>query len=482
MDRNSNTVAGTADVEKDGGELDRVQSLPAFADSLPTTATRDIGNDTMTRESDYMFPDGGFEAWLQVVGGFLITANTWGLVNMWGTFQTYYSSQTPPLATGSAISWIGSIQSFLLLLVGALCGRPFDLGYSRSMMWSGAVIITAALLLTSLSGEFGQGNGNQVYYQVLLSQGIMAGLGMGLTLVPQVAIVASYFKRKRSLTIGIVTVGGSVGGVVYPIVFRRLVDKIGFHWSMRTLALIVFIGLMSSALILKQRKDIIDRSVKCDDEPQGFLARLLGALRFLKGITWGDWPYLVFVCSMFWLSMGLYCPFFYIERFTIDIGIDMHGLDTAYLVSFMNSGGAFGRIISGLLADFFGPITTQITFIILCTLTLFSWLSISTFSPLITFVVMYGFLAGAIIALPPTSVARLTSNMSVLGSRLGVMFFMFGLATLSGPPIAGALAGMGGKKGENAAKLYLGALMLLAGVFMWWARWLKVGFKLRTTI
>ena len=179
----------------------------------------------------------------------------------------------------------------------------------------------------------------------------MAGLGMGLTLVPPVAIVAGYFKRKRSLTTSIVSAGGSVGGVVYPIVFRRLVAKIGFHWSVRVLALFVFIGLVSSSLILKQRKDIIDRPVKNDDVSQGLLARLLGALRFLRDIIWGDWPYLVLVCSIFWLTMALYCPYFYIERFIIDTRIDMHGLDTIYLVSIMNCGAVFGRIVSGLLAD-----------------------------------------------------------------------------------------------------------------------------------
>lgn len=271
---------------------------------------------------------------------------------MWGTFQTYYSSQQPSLASGSAISWIGSVQSFLLLFVGALCGRAFDLGYSKVMTWTGTVVITAALLLTSFSGEFGQDSdsGNQVYYQVLLSQGILLGLGMGLTLVPPVAIVASYFKRRRSLTTSIVTVGGSIGGVVYPIVFRRLVGVIGFHWSMRAFALIVCMGLVSACLILKQRMDIIDRTTKIE-EHQGVIQTLVGALKFLKGITWGDWPYLVYVFAMLWTSMGLYCPFFYIERFTIDAGMDMHGLDTVYLISIMNAGGAFGRLVAGLLAD-----------------------------------------------------------------------------------------------------------------------------------
>ena len=65
-------------MERDGGELDRVQSLPAFADNFPTISTHDIGDDTREKVAgDHMFPDGGFEAWLQVVGGFLAALNTW---------------------------------------------------------------------------------------------------------------------------------------------------------------------------------------------------------------------------------------------------------------------------------------------------------------------------------------------------------------------------------------------------------------------
>ena len=129
-----------------------------------------------------------------------------------------------------------------------------------------------------------------------------------------------------------------------------------------------------------------------------------------------------------------------------------------------------------------GPVTTQLIFILLGTITLFSWLSITTVAPLIAFSALYGFFAGAIIALPPASIAKLTSNISVLGTRLGVMFLAYGLATLSGPPIAGRLAGMGGKKGESAAKIYLGAVMLTAGVVIAWSRWLKVGCSLKKAI
>lgn len=55
-------------------------------------------------------PDGGLQAWLQVLGGFMIFFNTWGLLNTFGVFQTYYASGDLFTASSSDISWIGSIQ------------------------------------------------------------------------------------------------------------------------------------------------------------------------------------------------------------------------------------------------------------------------------------------------------------------------------------------------------------------------------------
>jgi hypothetical protein len=45
-------------------------------------------------------PDGGFKAWLQVAMGWLIIFVTWGFVNSFGAFQSYYTDQLDRLDTG----------------------------------------------------------------------------------------------------------------------------------------------------------------------------------------------------------------------------------------------------------------------------------------------------------------------------------------------------------------------------------------------
>ena len=78
--------------------------LPAVP-GAPTTPASDI-------------PDGGLEAWLQVFGSWAILIATWGLVNSFGVFQAYYETKLLPDQTSSSISWIGSLQAALLLLIG----------------------------------------------------------------------------------------------------------------------------------------------------------------------------------------------------------------------------------------------------------------------------------------------------------------------------------------------------------------------------
>lgn len=67
------------------------------------------------------------------------------------------------------------------------------------------------------------------------TEGVLGGLGMGLTFLTSVGVPATYFLKRRALATGIVTTGASLGGIVYPIVFEYLLEKYGFRWALRVL-------------------------------------------------------------------------------------------------------------------------------------------------------------------------------------------------------------------------------------------------------
>lgn len=85
------------------------------------------------------------------------------------------------------------------------------------------------------------------YWQLLLAQRICQGLGNGLVFTPAVALVSFHFVKRRAVAVLCMTSGRATGGIVFPLVARQLLNKVGFAWTMRTMG---FIMLVNSAIII----------------------------------------------------------------------------------------------------------------------------------------------------------------------------------------------------------------------------------------
>lgn len=155
--------------------------------------------------------------------------NTWGLINSFGIFQTYYVTKFIPNYSPSAVSWIGSSQVFFLFFIGAFAGHFADLGFFRPLFFTGSLFIVFGLLIASFATE---------YWQLLVTQGICVGLGNGFLFCPSLSILSAYFRRKRSLAFGICAAGSATGGMMYSALFSALLPTIGFPWAMRAAGLI----------------------------------------------------------------------------------------------------------------------------------------------------------------------------------------------------------------------------------------------------
>lgn len=334
-----------------------------------------------------------------------------GIVNTFGTYQTYYETGILSSSTPSAISWIGSVQAFLLMLVGAITGPIYDAGYVHTLLVVGSFLVVFGQMMLSLCTEF---------YQVMLAQAICIGLGCGCLFVPGVAILSTYFSTRIATAMGLAAAGSSLGGVIYPIVFYRLQPTLGFGWATRVIGFIALFGLLVSNATFK--------------------VRVLPAARrkFLDLSAFKELPYVLFVFGSFLGFMGLYVLFFYVQTYAIETGITNPNLGF-YLLAILNSGSVFGRIIPNYIADRTGPLNMIIPCAFATGILSLCLIPTHSIAPLIVIVALYGFFSGTFVSLPPTIFVHLTKNRALIGTRMGMGFSIVSVGLLIGTPISGAI-------------------------------------------
>ncbi len=394
-------------------------------------------------------PDGGFVAWAQVLGAHLTVCNSWGYVSAFGVFQTYYAELLSLPA--SDISWIGSIQVFMLFFVGTFSGRAADAGFF-TLTWSvGAVLTVLGIFAASLATQ---------YWQLFLSQGVCMGLGCGLMFCPVLSLLPTYFSRHRCVVMGIAGAGSAVGGLLFPAMVSRLIPRIGFPWTMRVLGCLTLAMLLPSWLLMKQR----------------IPPRTSGPI--VEWAAFRDVPYTLYSVGMFLVFWGLYVAFFYISNFAKHV-IGLSQEKAIDLLIIMNGAGVFTRIGPNYLADrYTGPMNLTIPSALLCGIMMLVWTCVADRTGLYVFAVFYGIFAASFQALWPATLTSICSDMKTLGTRLGMVMTIISFATLTGSPIAGVLLAKG-----NGSYLYVqlfaGLTMMLGTAAVVGARVCKYGFALQ---
>lgn len=397
-------------------------------------------------------PDGGLTAWRQSVIAHLVIFNTWGYINSFGVFQAHYSETLDE--PRSNISWVGSIQIFLLFFIGTFSGRATDAGFFKATWGAGCVINLLGIFMTSLS---------KTYWQLFLAQGLCQGIGCGLMFCPTIALLATYFSKNRGFAIGIAASGSATGGLVFPAVVEQLLPRIGFPWTMRVLGFITLATQIPAALWLKQRLP----------------PRKSGPI--LELAAFKELPYLLFSIGMFLNFLGLYVAFFYLSSFARDI-IGLSNSMAIKLLMIMNGAGMPGRLIPNFLADqYVGPLNLLIPFAFVSGVVLFGWAGVHNIDGLYAFAVIYGLSAAGVQSLFPATLSSLTTDLKKAGVRIGMVMSIVGCSSLLGSPIAGAL--IDSRDGDYLyAQIFAGVVMFVGSTILVAARILKTGFSLKEKV
>lgn len=266
-------------------------------------------------------------------------------------------------------------------------------------------------------------------------------------------VVATWFKAKKGFAIGIVASGASIAGLVYPMMAKFLLIEVGFNDSTRYVAAVTT---ATSALAILCARPNPEHRLRKPKKWADFRV-------FVDTHAFQHPPFAWLTAAICFLFFGFYAVFFNLEEWAADTGLGYKdrlpgSLDdvelerpvhndavrTFYLLSIMNATSTLGRLSSAYLCDHFGALNVHcvVTFVA-SLLVLILWTLAETVPTAISFVILFGIFSGAVIGLPPASMAHILgpdpAAQARLGQWTGMMYSSSAIFALTGPVIAGHL-------------------------------------------
>lgn len=360
------------------------------------------------------YPEGGLRAWLCVLGSFSGLMVALGMMNTIGTYHAYLVTHQLSAVSESALGWIFGIYAFLSFFAGIQIGPIFDACGPRHLILAGSVLLMTSQLLLGICTK---------YWHFLVVFGLIGGLGTSLVFTPSISAIGHFFLLKRGQATGLAAAGGSMGGVIFPLVLQALFPRIGFAWSTRVVGLLDLLLLCLANLFIRSRLPA---------KPANLNNLLPDFLIFRERV------FALTTAAVFFVEWGLFVPLTYISSYALE-----HGASEAFsyqLMAILNAGSCFGRYLPGLVADRIGRFNTMILTLLLCMAsTLALWLPAAHSIPLmLLYALVFGFASGSSISLTPVCVGQLC-KVDSYGRYYATCYTLVSFGSLTGIPIAGAI-------------------------------------------
>ena len=290
-------------------------------------------------------PDGGY-GWICVVCNFLINGHTWGINSTYGVFLSYYLSHDYfPNTSPLVYAFIGGLSISQAMLIAPFATRVVHTYGTRICLHVGIFFQTLSLIGASFAKK---------KYQIILSQGVCFGWGMGFLFVGSVGVISQWFLRKRSLANAIAASGSGIGALIYSLATQRVIDTMGLAWAFRILGIATFVVNLVAANLLR------DRNVAVGSRHRGFDFKLLKRPEFVLLQAWS-----------YFSMLGYTSVIFSVAAYAVSIGLSAK--QGALVSAILNLGQAIGRPIIGLSSDRYGRLNVAVICTLACGLCCFAF-------------------------------------------------------------------------------------------------------------
>lgn len=401
-----------------------------------------------------------FYGWVVVAVSFVAMALSFSIRYSYPVFNVVLEKEFGWSRTSVYFAY--SVHLITYGIGGPFAGFLFDRVGPRVLFPAAAFLLALALLACSQMNSLG-------YYYFFA--GVVATLGaVSLDVVPNIALICSWFEKKRGQAVGLATAGLGLSMVIAGILVTWLVGHFGFRWAYAILGILIFLVTAPlTAFFLRHRPGDMGLQVdgdglnpKLDEVIKGIRKRLPGRARGSRGSgeevvieevdilmdpEWAkaDWPlskvirtyrYWLFFSIKILLVFAIYCVLVHQIPYAVDAGFSKMAAGSALGVTGLVA--IFGKIFWGYISDRIGR-ELAYTIIILqaCVgiLVLMAVRDPSQLWMLYAYAVFYGMGYGSISAILPTMCADVYGPRS-LGATYGLSVLGSGIGGASGPLFA----------------------------------------------
>lgn len=203
-----------------------------------------VANPPPQVQEAYVPPNGGY-GWVCVACCFFINGHTWGINSSYGVFLAHYlANNVFSGATYLDFAFVGGLSISQAMLVSPIATIVVGRFGTRTCLIIGVFLETLALIGASFAKEF---------WQLLLSQGLCFGYGMGFLFVGSVGIIPQWFTTRRSLANGIGAAGSGLGGLMYSLATQSIIQHVSLGWAFRILGICSGAVNLTCALLIRDR-------------------------------------------------------------------------------------------------------------------------------------------------------------------------------------------------------------------------------------
>lgn len=181
-------------------------------------------------------PDGGW-GWVILAASFCTSIIVDGVCFAFGIFYIEFLQYFKENRGKTA--WIGSVLNGTYMIMGPIAGALCNKFGCRAVAVAGSVWASVAFFLSTFS---------QNVNTLILTYGVLGGIGFGLMYLPSIVIVGFYFDKKRAFATGVATCGSGIGAFLFAPLCKLLMDTYAWRGAQWIVSAIVLNGIVLGAV------------------------------------------------------------------------------------------------------------------------------------------------------------------------------------------------------------------------------------------